>query len=194
MRLKGERVTIRPLKVEDVFYMRNWGYHDNPLLSDYNFPTMTDNEVHAWYKYKTLPWFNRYFGVLNEENRLIGYMGIKNIRKVKKESTLGIVFDPNYVNKGYGSETLRVFLNYYFKHLKMKRMYLEVAEFNKRAYKAYKNIGFKPVAYYLDVFHDTSLDLNSPYYLKHKSSFVIKGKKIYNYIYKMKLSREDFLK
>lgn len=194
MRLKGERVTIRPLKVEDVFYMRNWGYHDNPLLSDYNFPTMTDNEVNTWYKYKTLPWFNKYFGVLNEENRLIGYMGIKNIKKVKKESTLGIVFDPNYVNKGYGSETLRVFLNYYFKVLKMKRMYLEVAEFNKRAYKAYKNLGFKPVGYYLDVYQDTSLDLNDPYYLKHKSSFVIKGKKIYNYIYKMKLTRVDFIK
>lgn len=194
MRLKGERVTIRPLKVEDVFYMRNWGYHDNPLLSDYNFPTMTDNEVHTWYKFKTLPWFNRYFGVLNEENILIGYMGIKNIKKVKKESTLGIVFDPNYVSKGYGSETLRVFLNYYFKQLKMKRMYLEVAEFNKRAYKAYKNIGFKPIGYYLDEFHDTGLDLNNPYYLKHKSSFVIKGKKIYNYIYKMKITKVDFIK
>jgi RimJ/RimL family protein N-acetyltransferase len=121
-------------------------------------------------------------------------MGIKNIKKVKKESTLGIVFDPNYVSKGYGSETLRVFLNYYFKQLKMKRMYLEVAEFNKRAYKAYKNIGFKPIGYYLDEFHDTSLDLNNPYYLKYKSSFVIKGKKIYNYIYKMKITKVDFIK
>ncbi len=194
MKLTGERVTIRPLKVEDVFYMRKWGYHDNPLLSDYNFPTMADNEVHTWYKYKTLPWFNRYFGVLNEENILIGYMGIKNIKKVKKESTLGIVFDPNYVDKGYGSETLRVFLNYYFKQLKMKRMYLEVAEFNKRAYKAYENIGFKPVGYYLDEFHENGLDLNNPYYLKYKSSFVFKGNKIYNYVYKMKLSRGEFLK
>lgn len=194
MRLKGERVTIRPLRVEDVFYMRNWGFHDNPLLSDYNFPTMTDNEVHTWFKYKTLPWFNRYFGVLNEEKRLIGYMGIKNIKQVKKESTLGIVFDPNYVDQGYGSETLKLFLNYYFKHLKMKRMYLEVAEFNKRAYKAYWNLGFKPVGYYLDEFHDTNLDLNNSYFLKHKSSFVIKGKKIYNYVYKMKLSKDEFLK
>ena len=155
---------------------------------------MTDSEVDTWYKYKTLPWFNRYYGVLNEENRLIGYMGIKNIRKVKKESTLGIVFDPNYVSKGYGSETLRVFLDYYFKQLKMKRMYLEVAEFNKRAYKVYENIGFKPIAYYLDEFHDTTLNLDDPYYLNHKSSFVIKGKKIYNYVYKMKLSKGDFLK
>lgn len=194
MILKGERVTIRPLKVEDVFYMRNWGFHDNPLLSDYNFPEMSDTEVHAWYKYKTLPWFNRYYGVLNEDYRLIGYMGIKNIRKVKKESTLGIVFDPNYLNSGYGSEALRVYLNYYFKHLKMKRMFLEVAEFNERAYRVYEKIGFKPVAYYLDQFHHSSMNLNNPYYVKHKSSFVFKGKKIYNYIYKMKITKADFFK
>ncbi|NLC04454.1 MAG: GNAT family N-acetyltransferase [Tissierellia bacterium] len=194
MNLKGERIIIRPLKVEDVFFMRNWGYHDNPLLSDYNFPTMSDNEVHAWYKYKTLPWFNRYFAVLNEEDILIGYMGIKNIKKFKKESTLGIVFDPNYIEQGYGSETLKVFLNYYFKELEMRKMYLEVAEFNERAYKVYENIGFKPIGYYLDLFDNSSLDLNNSYYLKHKSSFVLKGKKIYNYIYKMKLTRADFYK
>lgn len=194
MKLKGERVTIRPLKVEDVFNMRNWGYHDNPLLSDYNFPTITDNEVHAWYQLKTLPWYNKYYGVLNEDEKLIGYMGIKNIRKVKKESTLGIVFDPNYVNQCYGSETLTVFLKYYFTELNMKRMFLEVAEFNKRAYKAYEKVGFKPVGYYLDLFHDSTLDINSPYYLKYKSSFVFKGKKLYTYIYKMKLSKNEFLK
>ncbi len=193
MILKGERVTIRPLKVEDVFLMRNWGFHDNPLLSDYNFPVMSDNEVNAWYKYKTLPWFNKYYGVLNEDMELIGYMGIKNIKKVKKESTLGIVFDPNFVNKGYGSETLNIFLKYYFKELNMKKMYLEVAEFNKRAYKVYEGIGFKPIGYYLDLFENDSLDLNNSYYLEHKSSFVLRGKKIYNYIYKMKLSRLDYL-
>lgn len=194
MILKGERVTIRPLKVEDVFFMRNWGYHENPLLSDYNFPEMSDAEVYVWYKYKTLPWFNRYFGVLNEDNRLIGYLGIKNIKKVRKESTLGIVFDPNYIDHGYGSETLIVFLNYYFKYLNMNKMILEVAEFNKRAYKVYENIGFKPIGYYLDSFDNDSMDLNNYYYLKYKSSFVLKGKKIYNYIYKMKLSKVDFFK
>jgi len=74
----------------------------------------------------------------------------------------------------------------------MKRMYLEVAEFNKRAHKLYQNMGFKTEGYYLDYFYDQKLNLNNPYYLEEESSFVISNKKIYNYIYKMKLEKEDF--
>lgn len=193
MEIIGKRITIRPLKVEDVFYMRNWGYHKNPLLSDYNFPIMTDRGIRKWYKIKTKSFFDKYYGVLNEDNRLIGYVGIKNIKFIRRESTLGIVFDPNYINMGYGTETLKHFLNYYFTDMKMKRMYLEVAEFNTRAYKLYENMGFVPVAYYLDEFFNHELDLNSSYYLKTKSCFVITDEKIYNYIYKMGLNKQDFL-
>jgi RimJ/RimL family protein N-acetyltransferase len=172
--------------------MRNWGYHEDPLLEDYNFPEMKDKEIKKWYKYKTDSFFNRYYAVLNENNRLIGYLGIKSIKFIRRESTLGIVFDPNYVSKRYGTETLSTFLKYYFTEMKMKRMYLEVAEFNKRAHKLYQNMGFKTEGYYLDYFYDQKLNLNNPYYLEEESSFVISNKKIYNYIYKMKLEKEDF--
>lgn len=192
MKIVGNRVIIRPLELRDVFSMRNWGFHNNPLLSDYNFPLMSDRQIRRWYKYKTNTFFNKYYGVLNEAGYLIGYLGIKNIRYIKRESTLGIVFDPSYVDKGYGSETLREFLRYYFNDMKMKRMYLEVAEFNHRAYKVYEKMGFRPAGYYLDEFHDQGLDLNNSYYLDAKSCFVINSKKIYNYIYRMKLNKEDF--
>lgn len=173
--------------------MRNWGYHDNPLLGDYNFPILTDDEIKQWYKIKTRSFFNKYFSVLNKKDILIGYLGIKDIKRIRRESTLGIVFDPNYVDQGYGTETLKYFLKYYFNEMKMRRMYLEVAEFNQRAYTVYKKMGFKPVAYYLDEFFDSNLDLNGSHYLDVKSNFVITDKKIYNYIYKMKLNKKDFL-
>lgn len=193
MDIRGPRIGIRKLKLEDVFQMRKWGYHESPLLGDYNFPDMNDRELKLWYKLKTIGWYNKYYGIFNEENKLIGYMGIKSIRRIKRESTLGIVFDPNYVSMGYGTECLSIFLNHYFTKMKMKRMYLEVAEFNKRAYRLYEKMGFKPVGYYLDEFYDKRLDLSNRYYLDEKSSFVITDKKIYNYIYKMKLDKKTFL-
>lgn len=52
MEIRGKRISIKPFKVEDVYYMRNWGYHENPLLGDYNFPFMTDKEIEIWYKMK----------------------------------------------------------------------------------------------------------------------------------------------
>ncbi len=194
MEIRGPRIRIRKLKLDDVFEMRKWGYHDNPLLGDYNFPDMNDKELKVWYKLKTIGWHNKYYGIFNEVGSLIGYMGIKNIRRIKRESTLGIVFDPNNVSLGYGTECLLNFLNHYFTKMKMKRMYLEVAEFNKRAYRLYEKMGFKPVGYYLDEFYDQRLDLSNQYYLDEKSSFVITDKKIYNYIYKMKLERNVFFK
>ncbi|NLY85760.1 MAG: GNAT family N-acetyltransferase [Tissierellia bacterium] len=192
MEIKGKRVTIRDLQLEDVFEMRKWGYHDNPLLEDYNFPQMSDKEIELWYKMKANGIFNKYYGIRNENNELIGYMGIKGIKIIRREATLGIVLDPNHINKGYGTEILDTFLHFYFTKMKMRKMILEVAEFNKRAYRVYEKIGFQPVGYYLDDFFNQGLDLTNPYYLEEKSSFVIDGQKIYNYIYKMILSKKRF--
>lgn len=192
MEIIGDRITIRPLKVQDVFDMRNWGEHENPLLWDYNFPSMSDSQIRRWYDIKTKSFFNKYFGISLKDGRLIGYMGIKEIKFLKKESTLGIVFDPNFLNMGYGTETLKYFLESYFTQMNMKRMYLEVAEFNARAQSVYKKMGFENIGYYLEEFFDDDLDLDNSYYKDVKYCFVINGKKIYNYIYKMKLDRETF--
>lgn len=192
MEIKGERVTIRNLRLEDVFEMRKWGYHDNPLLEDYNFPHMSDKEIRLWYRMKVNNLFNKYFGIRNENDELIGYMGIKGIKILRRESTLGIVLDPNHINKGYGTEILDTFLRHYFTKMKMRKMILEVAEFNKRAYRVYEKMGFQPAGYYLDEFFNQGLDLTNPHYLVEKSSFVIDGEKIYNYIYKMTLHKRRF--
>ena len=192
MEIKGKRVKIKPLKVEDVYLMREWGLHDNPLLEDYNFPELSDKDIKMWYRVKAGKLSNRYYAIRNEDDKLIGYMGIKNIKRFTRESTLGLVLDPNQVDKGYGTEILETFLESYFTEMKMKRMLLEVAEFNNRAFRVYEKIGFKSRGYYLDEFFNQGLDLSNPYYLKEKSSFVIKGEKIYNYIYKMVLDRKSF--
>jgi len=194
MELRGERVTITPMKLEDVYLLKDWGTHENPLLSDYNLKDLSLEELEAWCYHKIKNKNNRYFSVFNEENRFIGYMGIKNIRKIFRDSVLGIVFDPNYVNKGYGTESIITFLDYYFNEMDMKRLYLEVAKFNKRAMRCYEKCGFKIVDSYLVEFFDQSIDTNNPYYVKEKSSFVIRNKKIYNYIYKMKIDKSHFQK
>lgn len=194
MKIQGKRITIKRLELKDVFEMKNWGVHENPLVEDYNFPPMNDSEIKLWYKRKTNKWYNKYYGVRNEENKLIGYMGIKGIKRFRRESTLGIVFDPNYVDRGYGTETLVVFLNHYFTEMKMKSMLLEVAEFNRRAYRVYEKLAFKSIGYYLDEFFDHKLDLTSRYYIEERTSFVIRKKKIYNYIYKMRLKKKEFMR
>ena len=185
----GDRIRIKPIKLEDVYQMKNWGYHKNPLLSDYNLLEMTDEELKLWYKYKKRGFNQIYYSVFNEVDILIGYLGIKNIRRIWKEATLGIVLDPNYINMGYGTEIITNYLDYFFEELNMKTMYLEVAKFNKRAMRCYEKCGFSTVDMYLDKFFNQNLDLESPYYLEESSSFVLRDGRLYNYIYVMKVCK-----
>lgn len=192
MEIRGEKIIIKPLELDDVFKMRLWGFHDNPLIADYNFPILTDEEIEKWYKTKSGKRNKKYFGIFDFNGNFIGYLGMKDIKLFRKESYLGLVFDPNFCSKGYGSDALKTFLKYYFIDLEMKRMYLEVAAFNKRAFKLYENMGFKRDGYYLDEFFDQRLNLQSTYYIGEKSSFVISKNKIYNYVYRMRLDKNDF--
>ena len=194
MDIIGNRIKLKPIELADVYQMKNWGTHENTLLFDYNLPPWTDDELEEWYKYKTNSITKKYYSIFNEEDRLIGYIGIKNIKRILKKATLGIVLDPNYVNRGYGTEIIQTYLDYFFNEMNMKTMYLEVAKFNKRAMKCYKKCGFSVVTMYSDEFFDQNLNLEDPYYLEEKSSFVIKNGKIYNYIYKMKIDRKTYLK
>ncbi len=192
MEISSERIKIRRLELEDIFLMRTWGFHETPLLEDYNFPQMNDEEIKIWYKMKTQSPFNKYYGIKDNGGKLIGYMGIKNIKIFRRMSTLGIVLDPNQINKGYGTEILKVFLDYYFNEMKMLKMELEVSSFNKRAYNVYKKLGFIEEGYYLDEFCNPYIDKKDPYFIEAKSSFVIDGKKIYNYIHRMVLSKKRY--
>lgn len=194
LKIKNLRVEIKPLRLEDVYDMKQWGRHENVLFDDYNFPEMSDKDIVRWHNIKTGGKNDRYYGVRNEEGVLVGYMGIKDIKKIRRSSTLGIVFDPNYLNRGYGTESLFTYLDYYFNRMNMRNMILEVNEFNKRALRVYEKLGFKKEAYYIDQYVDQALDLESPYYLEEKEAFLINNGKIYSHIYQMKVRNIDFLK
>lgn len=192
MEIKGDRITIRPIRLEDAYAMKGWGFHRNTLLADYNIPELTNEELKQWFKYKSKGFSQKYYSVENEVNILIGYFGIKNVRRILREATLGIAIDPNYVNMGYGSEIIRSYLNYFFNEMKMKTMYLEVAKFNTRAIKCYEKVGFFIINEYLEKFYNQNLSLKDSYYLGAKDAFLIEDGKIYNYIYMMKIDKETF--
>lgn len=190
--IKGNKVMLTPLKLEDAFFMKKWGKHETPLLSDYNFPYYDDEDIIEWYNSKKSSRRRIYFIVYNEEKRAIGYLGIKSIRRISKKATLGIVFDPNYVDKGYGTDAINAFLDYFFNTMKMKTLLLEVAGFNKRAIRCYEKCGFMKYDQYLDIYHDQNIDRNNKYFKNEKNNFVIKRGKIYNFIYRMKVDNNTY--
>ncbi|WP_352418758.1 GNAT family N-acetyltransferase [Proteiniborus sp.] len=186
--IRGSRIKIRPLRHEDVYRMQNWGKHDDPLFYDYNFPNLNDEEILQWYNYRISNKNSKSFSVFDEEDKMIGYISIKNIRKLMKTSRLGIVFDPTILNNGYGSEAIMILLEYYFNVMEMKTLYLDVAKFNKRAIRCYEKCGFKKIREYqakYSNFRSELFDDNS--YVWDEEFFSIKNNVIYCRYYEMKV-------
>ncbi|MDO5714512.1 MAG: GNAT family protein [Tissierellia bacterium] len=135
-------IVLKPMELKDVEKFRHWSTHDDELFSDYNFLPKTDKEVREWYEWKVGSLFSEYFCIIEGEIP-IGYLGMKGINFLFRTSFLGIVLDPGKVNQGYGEVALRKFLKYYFEEKNMKKIFLHVAPYNKRAFSLYKKIGFQ---------------------------------------------------
>lgn len=79
-----------------------------------------------------------------DNDKLIGTVGIENIDHVNRTGTLGIfIGDKDYRSKGYGSEAIRLILEYGFNYLNLKNIKLDAMSFNERALACYRKCGFK---------------------------------------------------
>ncbi len=134
-------LVIRPLELRDVYELKNWARHDNPLLQDYDFPYTSDKSLENWYLWKTMPTHNRYFAI-QHKGKMAGYLGLKHLSLLHGRAELGIVLNPAIMDQGIGTQTLRMFLHYYFEEMDMKELNLEVAAYNERARKVYERLGF----------------------------------------------------
>lgn len=85
-----------------------------------------------------------FFIVRLEDDEVIGTIGLHEINNIDRTSTLGIfIGDKSGRNKGYGTEAIRLILEYGFKYLNLNNIDLDVFSFNERAIACYKRCGFK---------------------------------------------------
>ena len=85
------------------------------------------------------------FAIVDLENdELIGNCGIMNINQINRSAEVGIfIGDENKRSNGYGTESLRLLLDYGFNYLNLNNIHLGVKAFNERAIACYKKVGFK---------------------------------------------------
>ena len=77
-------------------------------------------------------------------DKLIGTCGFVEVDHLNQKAETGIfIGDRNYWNKGYGTESLRLLLDYGFRALNLHNVMLKAYAFNERAIKTYEKIGFK---------------------------------------------------
>lgn len=181
-------LTFRKMTLEDVFTFRNWGRHDSILFLEYNFLEEREKDIEDWYRWKTNKAFSEYYVVLLEE-KIIGYLSLKNISKFLKRGVLGVVLDPNYINRGIGKKILKIFLDD-LKKRGFRKIILFAATYNERAIKVYESLGFKEKNKFLMRFTNGNYDENNPDFKEHSESFKIIFNRTYNYAIKMELDLE----
>lgn len=87
------------------------------------------------------------FAIIDKEKDvLIGNCSLFKIDHPDRKAELGIfIGDKHYWDKGFGTEALRLLLDYGFNILNLHNIFLNVHSFNKRALKAYEKVGFKVI-------------------------------------------------
>lgn len=181
-------VTIRPLTYEDALSFEYWGVHEEAYLSDYNFLARGENEIMEWYRWKIESPKAYYFAIL-EDGSPCGYVAIKNINEVMASCELGIVLDPNKVNRKIGHQALELTMDEAHKNLGLVEFNLRVACFNKRAISCYRSLGFETVYKGLAPYKADPIDFTKEENLRLKKYFFKFLFLDFFYYYKMRLRR-----
>lgn len=193
MLITKDEYIIRPLIREDAKLLKSWGSFNDPLYHGYEYNNLTKKEEDIWYRLKRKIHRSEYFSVISHDNHLIGYIGIKQINLMLKSALLGIVLDPNYTSKSYGTKIMSDFLDYYFIDKEMRVLNLEVNSWNKRGIRLYEKFGFEIKNSKFIVFENQSLDLSKEEYKDIRDDFKYINSTLQTKIYKMKLERQVYL-
>lgn len=194
MYVVGDKTKVRRLNRQDVDRMSLWGKHEKLEFLHYNFPSLSKQERDMWFRIKARNFSRRCFAIEDNDDKLVGYISLRNIKFFRRESELGIVFDPSKLSKGYGSDGLSTFLDLYFNTLKMRKLILKVAKFNKRAFRCYEKCGFTVYNEMLDEFEEQNLGLmTKKEIVEGNEAFAINNGKLVTKYYYMYITREKYL-
>ena len=143
-KLIGERIYLSPRNTEDVEQFTEW--LNDFEITDYigRSAYITTLEGEKQYLEENLNKNYNFFIITLKEDKLIGTVGLENYDAINRTATLGIfIGDKDYRNEGYGTEAIKMVLDYGFNYLNLNNIKLDLMSFNERALKCYTKCGFK---------------------------------------------------
>jgi RimJ/RimL family protein N-acetyltransferase len=180
-KLVGENIYLSPRNTEDVELFTMW-------LNDFNTSDYIGRSAAIATIENETEWLNKHTNdeasfviVRLEDDKMIGTVCIENISHTDRIGTLGIfIGDMESRDKGYGTESIRLILDYAFNYLNLNNIKLDVKAFNERAIACYKKCGFKEIGrrrkstfvdgkYYDTVIMDVLAEEFKESYIKNKN-------------------------
>lgn len=145
--LRGEKVALSLICREDLPIFVGW--LNDPEVTIYLSMRrlITSEGEEEWYeKVRKDPRTRQFSIIALPEEEVIGVTGLDRIDPYDRSATFGIFLGrKEYWGKGYGTETTILMLDYAFNCLGLHHVWLIVKDFNERAIKCYKKVGFREV-------------------------------------------------
>ncbi len=179
---------------KDIDAMIRWRPFADPLYQPFDFPRNSKADQVQWFNWRNQDAGRRLYAVEDEAGRVIGSLTLREIDG-RRSSRLGITLGADFVSQGYGSEAMRLFLDYYFEELGFARMVLDVAATNLRAVRAYRALGFQRIGHhYRPANHKSYRTVRKdPRYRHLRHFFQHQGTSYQVLFYDMALTREEWL-
>ncbi len=134
---------LRRLKRKDTEYMLEW-MHDEEISRNFlvSFECFTEKHVVEFIA-NSFTDEHKHFAVVNEQDEYQGTVSLKNISLINKNAEYAIVFRKHCLGGGLAQKATTELLKYAFEILKLEKVYLNVAECNKRAIRFYEKMNFQ---------------------------------------------------
>ena len=147
-KLVGDRIYLSPRGASDEEIEKFTEWMNDFQVTDYinkSEQIMTAIGEKEWLENTARKNENKNFNIIDlNSNKLIGTIGLEKFNWTSRNAVLGIfIGDKNYRNNGYGTEAIKLLLEFGFKYLNLHSIRLSLLSVNERAHKCYLKCGFK---------------------------------------------------
>lgn len=144
--LVGSQIRLTALNPTDTAQIAHW-YHDSEFHRLFDGTPFRPRPVQHWERW--LDERNQDKNVFIfairpiESDKLLGWLELDDIQWTHRTAWIGLgIGDPAQRGKGYGSEAMRLILNFAFDELNLYRVQLTAFSYNTRALALYERLGF----------------------------------------------------
>ena len=147
-KIVGDRIYLSPRGASDEEIEKFTEWMNDFQVTDYinkSEQIMTAIGKKEWLENTARKNENKNFNIIDlNSNKLIGTIGLEKFNWTSRNAVLGIfIGDKNYRNNGYGTEAIKLLLEFGFKYLNLHSIRLSLLSVNERAHKCYLKCGFK---------------------------------------------------
>ncbi|MBA5730201.1 GNAT family N-acetyltransferase [Aerococcaceae bacterium INB8] len=145
--INGELIYLRPIIKDDLKYLNDWKNDEETykFLGGGFMPISKDQQSNWLDSMIDLTGNNkRYIVCKQSDDNPIGMIGLYGINWIHRTTEVGLyIGDKNELRKGYAKEAYALLENFAKNYLNIRKINLNVVDFNKKAKLMWENYGFQ---------------------------------------------------